>query len=332
METFEELLRAWCEAERRGDAAALTPLLAEEFRGDGPLGYVLDKDGWLDRYRMGEVVVESFSWEPAAVRRVNRTVVAVGTQYQVARYRGEERSDAFPCTLVAVRREAGWLMVNLQLGQPLGRKSSTWAMFRAGCGETLAAEGSRDGRHSKTEHTQPHKGDTVVTATEVRQAEQAEQVEAQPAQQGLPQPDAALRKLDRFVGTWEMRGRTLGSEAENVTGRTTFKWLPGGYFLEQRISLNFAGFEVEGLELIGYDPATGSFPSTVYPNMAGMAIPYRWEVDGDALTITTDLLGAIFQGAWSEDGSSFSGGWRPMPGREGPGNVAYDVWGGRAQS
>jgi Protein of unknown function (DUF1579) len=145
-----------------------------------------------------------------------------------------------------------------------------------------------------------------------------------------PQPDPALRLLDRFVGTWDLRGRTLGSAVDDVSGRTTFEWLPGGHFLQQRITLSFAGYSVEGLEVIGYDPATGTFPSTVYPSMAGIAIPYRWEIDGDELTITTDLIGATFRGRWSEDGTTFSGGWRPNPGREGPGNVAYDVRGGRA--
>jgi Protein of unknown function (DUF1579) len=153
------------------------------------------------------------------------------------------------------------------------------------------------------------------------------QPHAQP--QAPPPPDPALRRLDRFVGTWDMKGRTVGAAADDVSGRTTFEWLPGGYFLQQRVSLNFAGYEVQGLEVIGYEPDTGAFPSTVYPSMAGIAIPYRWEVDGDQLTITTDLIGATFHGKWSEDGT-FSGGWRPMPGREGPGNIAYDIWGSRA--
>jgi hypothetical protein len=42
-----------------------------------------------------------------------------------------------------------------------------------------------------------------------------------------------------------------------VIGRTTFEWLPGGYFLQQRVQINFDGFEVEGLEVIGYDIAGG---------------------------------------------------------------------------
>jgi hypothetical protein len=146
----------------------------------------------------------------------------------------------------------------------------------------------------------------------------------------LPTPHPALKLLERFVGSWDMKGRTVGSDVDNVQGRTSFEWLPGGFFLQQHITLDFAGFKVEGLEIIGYDPASGAYPSTVYPNMAGMPLPYRWEIDGDNLTITTDVLGATFHGKWSADGKTFSGGWRPMPGREGPGNIAYDVSGGRA--
>jgi hypothetical protein len=53
-------------------------------------------------------------------------------------------------------------------------------------------------------------------------------------------------------------------------------------------------------------------------------------MEGDELTITTDVLGATFRGRWSEDGTTFSGGWRPDEGRAGPGNVPYDISGTRA--
>jgi Protein of unknown function (DUF1579) len=147
-----------------------------------------------------------------------------------------------------------------------------------------------------------------------------------------PQPDPALKQLERYVGTWDMKGRTLDSQVDNVSGQATFEWLPGGFFLTQRVKLSFAGYEIQGLEVIGYDPETGTFPSTVYPSLFGTPIPYRWELDGDELTITTEVLGATFHGRWSEDGTSFSGGWRPMPGREGPGNPPYDIRGSRARS
>jgi hypothetical protein len=148
---------------------------------------------------------------------------------------------------------------------------------------------------------------------------------------GLPSRDRTLRKVDRFVGTWKMRGRTLDSETDNVTARTTFEWLPGGHFLLQRFAADFVGMDIQSHEVIGYDPATGTFPSTVYSNVAPMPLPYRWAVEDDKLTITAESLGATFHGSWNADGTVFSGGWRPDPGHENdPGNVPYDISGSRA--
>ena len=91
----------------------------------------------------------------------------------------------------------------------------------------------------------------------------------------LPAPDPALRRLDRFVGTWSMEGHLIGSDDITARGQTTFRWLPGGFFLEQRNTLNFLGMEIDSLELIGYDPETGTFPSSVYSNLSPAPLPYR---------------------------------------------------------
>ena len=144
-----------------------------------------------------------------------------------------------------------------------------------------------------------------------------------------PKPDPRLRDFERFIGTWDMKGRTLESDVDNVTARATFEYLPGGFFVAQRFKADFAGTPIESLEIIGYDPTSGTFPSTVYANMAPTPLSYRWELDGDQVTITTDELGATFQGRWN--GESLSGGWRLNPGREGPGNVPYDISGQRAK-
>jgi hypothetical protein len=89
----------------------------------------------------------------------------------------------------------------------------------------------------------------------------------------LPQPDPALRQLDRFVGRWSMEGHPVGSDETNIRGETTFRWLPGGFFLEQHMQLDFMGLEIESLELIGYDPETETFPSTVFSNLAPNHLP-----------------------------------------------------------
>ncbi|HEV8563362.1 MAG TPA: DUF1579 family protein [Actinomycetota bacterium] len=148
------------------------------------------------------------------------------------------------------------------------------------------------------------------------------------AQAMPPGPDPELKRLEKFVGTWEMKGRTLDADQDNVFGKTTFEWLPGGFFLQQRVEIDFMGLDVRGLEVIGYDPSTGKFPSTVFSNLVGVPIPYEYDVQDDHLTIRTELAGgATYTGTFGKDGNTMSGGWRPDAGKEGPGNVAYDIAG-----
>lgn len=147
----------------------------------------------------------------------------------------------------------------------------------------------------------------------------------------MPTPDPALRALDKFVGTWDLQGHTLESEGYDVGGQITFEWLPGGFFLKQTGVINFMGMELQFMEVIGYDPSTQTFPSLVYSNVAGEALPYRYEVQGIEVTIRTEFGGgATYHGTFADDGDSMSGGWRPDEGAAGPGNVAYDVSGTRA--
>jgi hypothetical protein len=147
----------------------------------------------------------------------------------------------------------------------------------------------------------------------------------------LPVPDPALKRMERFVGTWTMEGHLVDSGESNITGQATFRWLPGGFFLEQRIALDFMGLAIESQELIGYDPETDTFPSTVYSNLSPAPLPYRWVVGDDTMTISVSYgpLDATFHGAFSEDGDQFAGGWRPNPGADENVNVAYDISGTR---
>jgi uncharacterized protein DUF1579 len=151
---------------------------------------------------------------------------------------------------------------------------------------------------------------------------------------GRPTPDPALRALDQFVGTWTMSGRTLDSEADNISGRATYRWLEGGFFLAQDIELDFAGmFEVRSHELIGHDPESGAFSSLVYSNLSPVPLPYSWEVDGRELRIVVSYgpLDATFTGSFDESGDAFSGAWRANPGADESVNVPYDIAGTRVE-
>jgi hypothetical protein len=147
-----------------------------------------------------------------------------------------------------------------------------------------------------------------------------------------PKPDPALRELDFLVGTWSMKGHLVGSEEENIVGETTFEWLPGRFFLRQRVKLDFAGlFQVDSEELIAHDPESGRFKSNVYSNMSPVPLPYYWDVKDGSMTITVSHgpLDATFKGELGEDGNTFSGGWRPNPGADEMVNPPYDIGGTR---
>jgi hypothetical protein len=158
------------------------------------------------------------------------------------------------------------------------------------------------------------------------------------ASESPPKPDAALKRLERLVGTWQLKGHPIGSDDYSITGRTTFKWLhegsvdgETGFFLQQDMDMDYAGKRITAHELIGYDPETKAFSSFVYSNMAPDPWPYRWDMQGDEWTISIKHgpMDAEFNGKLSPDGNSFSGGWRPRPGADEKINSAYDVEGTR---
>lgn len=48
-----DLVQRWAAAEQRNDSGLLDELLADDFVGVGPVGYVLSRDLWLGRFRKG---------------------------------------------------------------------------------------------------------------------------------------------------------------------------------------------------------------------------------------------------------------------------------------
>lgn len=149
----------------------------------------------------------------------------------------------------------------------------------------------------------------------------------------MPTPDPALAQLDRFIGRWKLTGRLVGADEDTISGESTYRWIPGGFFMEQRIKLDFMGMAIESQELMGYDAESGTYPSTVYSNLSPAPLPYSWKVDGDEVTITVSYgpLDATFTGTFSADGKTFSGGWRPNPGADTNVNVPYDIDGQRVE-
>jgi ketosteroid isomerase-like protein len=113
VEHIEELGRRWAAAEIAGDVAALDQLAADEFVLVGPLGFVLDKAQWLDRYRNADLVTSALAWRDSRVRIFGGCAVVVGVDEQEATYRGQPNNGRFRVTHVAVRDGEEWQLAGM---------------------------------------------------------------------------------------------------------------------------------------------------------------------------------------------------------------------------
>src|ERR1051325_2497674 len=138
-----------------------------------------------------------------------------------------------------------------------------------------------------------------------------------------PKPDPALKRLEILVGKWKMKGRTLDSQEDNMTGEVTGEWIAGGFFLQLTGWIRIKDFEVQSMEIIGYDPEKKIFPSNAFGNMKSSPLPYEWDIQGK--TVTHSGGGATYKGTVSGDGKTITGAWRPDPGAELSEGSAYDV-------
>ena len=129
------------------------------------------------------------------------------------------------------------------------------------------------------------------------------------------QPNPALKQLEVLIGTWELTGRESGTGGA-IRGQLVREWMEGGFYLVQRVAIDYAGRAITGTEYVGYDDANQNlrsyFFSTDGPGpFGGVALEYVWEVGDDTLTIWGGFVGspAFFKGAFSDDRRTISGGW-----------------------
>ena len=105
--------RRWAEAEVAGDVGALDELAVTDFTLVGPVGFVLDRHQWLERYRGGDFSTTALSWDDVTVRDYGDAAVAVGIVTQEAAYQGQPSDGRFRVTQVLVRRAGGWQLAGL---------------------------------------------------------------------------------------------------------------------------------------------------------------------------------------------------------------------------
>jgi hypothetical protein len=115
--------------------------------------------------------------------------------------------------------------------------------------------------------------------------------------------------LEAFVGVWNTEGiirdNSDGKE-QLITGTDSYEWFPGGYFLIHKVDVKIGDERKEGLEVIGYDPETKTYPMHYFDSkgesgkMTASFSKGVWQFLSDGLR---------FKGGFTENGKVLSGVW-----------------------
>jgi ketosteroid isomerase-like protein len=119
IEAIAQLEAAWSQAEMGADTGTLDAISTSDFTLIGPVGFVLDKQQWLERYRSGDLVTGSLSLEDPAIRVYGDAAVTIARHIQRASYQGQPADGQFRTTHIAIRVDRRWLLAGIQLS-PIG--------------------------------------------------------------------------------------------------------------------------------------------------------------------------------------------------------------------
>jgi hypothetical protein len=126
-------------------------------------------------------------------------------------------------------------------------------------------------------------------------------------------PDPRLRQLDKLCGTWELTHKDLNT-GEQWSGRDTFEWLDGGYFM----AMHHEEFDrVKGMMIIGYETQWGQDKPTEDPmghwfeTSSGHHYTYIWDVNDKNMTFWLERKhgDAAFKGVFNNDHTEVKGTW-----------------------
>ena len=110
-----DLVEEWRKAELGGDVAALDRLLAADFLGIGPRGFVLNKEAWLGRHASGDFKYLSMEQRDPILRRYTDSAILLVTEESKSTYKGQSVSvGALRATLTFVRLRGSWRLAGAQ--------------------------------------------------------------------------------------------------------------------------------------------------------------------------------------------------------------------------
>ena len=126
----------------------------------------------------------------------------------------------------------------------------------------------------------------------------------------LPTLRREHKLLDVFVGTWIVEGQNKEgapvAPGAQVSGKETYEWLPGEYYLVYRWDRCFGSDQHTGIGIIGYDDSSQTYASHNFDNL-GYSRTYQVHIADGSWTLTGERERARL--VFSDDGNVMTANW-----------------------
>jgi hypothetical protein len=123
-----------------------------------------------------------------------------------------------------------------------------------------------------------------------------------------------LDRLDPLIGTWKTEGWTIdpsGAPAERIVATDTYERLPGGGLLHL-VDAWVGDRQVEGAEIIGYDPARGGYVTQHFGSDGASAYVASIGEYRGALVWAMASKNDRFTGTFNDDRTVITGHWEAL--------------------
>ena len=127
---------------------------------------------------------------------------------------------------------------------------------------------------------------------------------------------AEHERLDALIGRWKTEGwtrETPEAPAAKIDAVDTYEWLPGGFGLLHSVDAKVGDEEVEGAEIIGYDPDRGAYVTQYFGSDGPTAYEASLTQESEGLTWRMRSKTTRFAGVFSDDGGVITGHWELLP-------------------
>ena len=115
MNDVDTFLSEWSNAERNGDGTALDALLTDDFLGVGPLGFVLPKSIWVQRFDQFGLAYETFELDELQTRVHGDAALVTARQTSRGTAGGQPVPEAVRATLTLVVEGGSWQLAGIHM-------------------------------------------------------------------------------------------------------------------------------------------------------------------------------------------------------------------------